>query len=130
MKVLINLAVAPSDNVMTTQEGNLLRVYFDFQKEEVKDNEGNVVNDPVQFSCQQVDVVGRHGYGDIVSAIVNDKYSPDQIQAVMFNYELAKDDDSLISDEKREEYLAEYQTLQEYRAHAKQIASLAVIDAL
>ena len=130
MKVLMNLAVAPSDNVMTTQEGNLLRVYFDFHKEEVKDNEGNVVNDPVQFSCQQVDVVGRHGYGDIVSAIVNDKYSPDQIQAVMFNYELAKDDDSLISDEKREEYLSEYQALQEYRAHAKEIASLAVIDAL
>ena len=126
----MNLAVAPSDNVMTTQEGNLLRVYFDFHKEEVKDNEGNVVNDPVQFSCQQVDVVGRHGYGDIVSAIVNDKYSPDQIQAVMFNYELAKDDDSLISDEKREEYLSEYQALQEYRAHAKEIASLAVIDAL
>lgn len=124
----MNLPVAPSDNVMTNQEGNLLRVYFDFHKEEVKDNEGNVVNDPVQFSCQQVDVVGRHGYGEIVNAIMNDKYTPDQVQAIMFNHELAKDEESDITEEKRTEYIAEYQALQQYRAHAKEIASLVLID--
>lgn len=126
----MNLPVAPSDNVLTVKEGNLLRVYFDFHQEEVKDNEGNVVSDPVQFSCQNVDIKGDHGYGSIVSAIVNDKYTPDQIQAIVFNYELAKDEESDITAEKRAEYLQEYRDLQIFRAHAKEVAQLVVIDAL
>ena len=126
MKVLMNIAVAPSDNVMTEVEGNLLRVYFDFQKEEHK--EDDAPDAPDQFSCQQVDVVGRRGYGDIVGAIMNDKYSPDDIQAIMFNHELAKDEDSDIAEEKRAEYVQEYNDLQNYRKHAKEIASLVLID--
>lgn len=122
----MNIAVAPSDNVMTEVEGNLLRVYFDFQKEEHK--EDDAPDAPDQFSCQQVDVVGRHGYGEIVNAIMNDKYTPDQVQAIMFNHELAKDEESDITEEKRTEYISEYQALQQYRAHAKEIASLVLID--
>lgn len=122
----MNIAVAPSDNVLTEVEGNLLRVYFDFNKEEHK--EDDAADAPDQFSCQQVDVVGRRGYGDIVSAIMNDRYSPDSVQAIMFNHELARDEESEITAEKRAEYLEEYKTLQKYRAHAKEIASLVLID--
>lgn len=123
MKVFMNLPVAPSDNVMVEHEGNLLRVYFDFKKEDVTDIEGNVVEDPVQFSCQSVDIRGEHGYGNVVGAIVNDKYSPDDVQAITANYELAKDEESAITEEKRSEYLEEYKEFQAYRAHAKEVAS-------
>ena len=122
MKVLMNLPVAPSDNVMVKREADLLRVYFDFNREPVYDEEGNEQEEPVQFSSQLVDIVGRHGYGEIVSAIINGKYSPDEVQALVFNYELAKDEDSDITTAKREEYLAEYHALQDYRAHAKEVA--------
>lgn len=126
MKVIMNLPVAPSDNVMVEREGDLLRVYFDFKKEVVKDEEGNEVEEPVQHSCQNVDIVGRHGYGEIVGAIINDQYSPDEVQAIMFNNELAKDTDSDITDDKRAEYLAEYRALQAFRAHAKEVAAKVV----
>ena len=122
MKVLMNLPVAPSNNVMVEREADLLRVYFDFNREPVYDEEGNEQNEPVQYSCQNVDIRGRFGYDDIVSGIINDKYSFDQFQAIVFNYELAKDENSDITDTKREEYLAEYQALQSYRAHAKEVA--------
>lgn len=118
----MNLPVAPSDNVMVEREGSLLRVYFDFNKEVVKDFDGNVVEEPVQYSCQNVDIRGEHGYGSIVGAIVNDRYSNDDVQAIQFNYELAKDDESNITKEKREEYISEYNEFQEYRAHAKEVA--------
>lgn len=128
MKVFMNIDVAPSDNIMTEKEGNLLRLYFDFQKEEVHDMDGNIDNSVSQYSCQNVDIRGDHGYGSIVNAIMNDKYTPDQVQAIMFNHELAKDEESDITEEKRTEYLVEYQALQQYRAHAKEIASLVLID--
>lgn len=126
MKAFMNLPVAPSDNVMVEREGNLLRVYFDFQKETVKDMEGNEVKEPVQYSCQCVDLKGNHGYGAIVGAIVNDRFSNDDVQAITANYELAKDESSDITDEKREEYIAEYKEFQEYRAHAKEVANKVV----
>lgn len=118
----MNLPVAPSDNVIVEHEGSLLRVYFDFNKETVKDMDGNVVEEPVQYSCQNVDIRGDHGYGSIVGAIVNDKYGNDEVQAIQFNYELAKSEDSEISEEKRNEYIDEYKEFQQYRAHAKEVA--------
>jgi hypothetical protein len=72
-----------------------------------------------------VDIHGR-AKGDIIAAIMNDKYSPDAYQAILANYELAKDKSSGISSEKKAEYLAEYQAFQEARAHAKEIAAIVV----
>lgn len=119
----MNIDVAPSDNVLIEREGDLVRVYFDFKREKVYGMDGKEVETPIQHSCQNVDVRGNHSYGAFVGAIVNDKYSADDVQALQFNYELAKDEDSLISDEKREEYLAEYKAFQDWRAHAKEVAA-------
>ena len=96
------------------QEGTLLRVFFDFEDVPIQEEGGK------SCICTNVDVVGTT-YEDIVSSIIRDKYSQDRVEAVMANHAL-KDDES-ISEEKRTEYVSEYETYQLYRLKAKQIAN-------
>lgn len=124
MKANYQIIELPQSGVRTTIEGNLLRILFDFKKAEVKtDDEKESPNDI--YDCESVDVNGRT-YGEIVSAIINDRYTTDSVQAIMANYEDAKDESSPISEEKREEYIYEYITYQVFRKHAKEIAKIAV----
>ena len=124
MKANYQIIELPQSGVQTTIEGNLLRILFDFKKYEVKtDDETEAPNDI--YDCESVDVNGRT-YGEIVSAIINDRYTTDSVQAIMANYEDAKDESSPISEEKREEYIYEYITYQVFRKHAKEIAKIAV----
>ena len=115
----------PENGIYAFQEGALLRMYFDFEKCEVaKDEEGNEIEGAPKdlYNAYNVDVVSPFSYGNIVSAIVNDKYTADDVQALQANYIEAKDAESDISAEKREEYLAEWQEFQAWRAKAKDIA--------
>lgn len=96
------------------QEGPILRVFFDF--EDVPNQEEGSKS----CICTNVDVVGRT-YEDIVSAIIRDKYSQDRVEAIMANHAL-KDDES-IPEEKRTEYVNEYEAYQLYRLKAKQVAN-------
>ena len=124
MKANYQIIELPQSGVQTTIEGNLLRILFDFKKAEVKtDDEKEAPNDI--YDCESVDVNGRT-YGEIVSAIINDRYNTDSVQAIMANYEDAKDESSPISEEKRQEYIYEYITYQVFRKHAKEIAKIAV----
>lgn len=122
MKTVYQVQALPSDGVAITLEGKLLRVLFDFEKVESK--EGDDIHMPTAddlYYCESIDVNGR-GYGDIISAIVNDRYPTDQKDAIMANYELVKDD--LCPEEKKAEYIAEYQALQNWRTRAKEIAKI------
>ena len=124
MKANYQIIELPQSGVQTTIEGNLLRILFDFKKAEVKtDDETEAPNDI--YDCESVDVNGRT-YGEIVSAIINDRYNNDSVQAIMANYEDAKDESSPISDDKREEYIYEYNLYQNFRKHAKEVAKIAV----
>ena len=122
MKTVYQIQALPADGVAITLEGKLLRVLFDFEKVEAQ--EGDDIHMPKAddlYHCESIDVDGR-GYGDIISAIVNDRYPTDQKDAIMANYELVKDD--LCPEEKKTEYIAEYQALQNWRARAKDIAKI------
>ena len=124
MKANYQMIELPQSGVRTTIEGNLLRILFDFKKAEVKtDDKTEAPNDI--YDCESVDVNGRT-YGEIVSAIINDRYNTDSVQAIMANYEYAKDESSHISEEKREEYIYEYNMYQVFRKHAKEVAKIAV----
>lgn len=124
MKANYQIIELPQSGVQTTIEGNLLRILFDFKKYEVKtDDETEAPNDI--YDCESVDVNGRT-YGEIVSAIINDRYNNDSVQAIMANYEDAKDESSPISDDKRDEYIYEYNLYQNFRKHAKEVAKIAV----
>ena len=122
MKTVYQVQALPSDGVAITLEGTLLRVLFDFEKVEAQ--EGDDMHMPKAddlYYCESIDVNGR-GYGDIISAIVNDRYPTDEKDAIMANYELVKD--NLCPEEKKAEYIAEYQALQSWRTRAKEIAKI------
>ncbi len=114
----------PDNGIITQREGEILRVWFDIKEAEMPKEsdqpEGMTITEP-QYVCQNVDVKGG-SYGDIVSAIINDRYSADEVQALQANYMEAKDAGSDISDEKRYEYLEEFETFQQWRKKAKEVA--------
>ncbi|MDD3040311.1 hypothetical protein [Bacteroides sp.] len=107
-------------------EGNITRIFFDFKEIVVKDFENG--NDRVAYQGENVDVIGNADYGSIASAIVKDKYPSDVKDAVQANYELAKEADSPLSEEKRAEYLKEYEDYQAWRIKAKEVAKRVLND--
>lgn len=116
MKVNYTMSEIPESGIIATREGNVLRLLFGFEKTED--------NDIDSYQCESVDVAGATSYGSIISAIVNDKYSNDDVQAIIANYEEAKDEEN--PSEKEQEHLDEYKEYQEYRQRAKEIAKVVV----
>lgn len=123
MKTLIQIESIPESGVCVIVEGQLVRLFFDFSTPQVPEGEESYPEDIK--ACESIDVAGN-AYGEIVSAIVNDHYSPDAYQAILANYELAKDKNSGITPEKKAEYLAEYAAFQDWRSHAKEVAHIVV----
>lgn len=124
MKTQKHIAQIPASGVEVVIEGNLTRLFFDFTDPQPREEEEL----PADLKeCESIDVFGRD-YGRLVSGIINDRYTADTNQALTANYELAKDPESGLSDEKRAEYIAEYAAYQEWRAHAKAIAKLAMTE--
>lgn len=123
MKTLMHIADIPESGVYVIIEGHLVRLFFDFSEPQVPEGEESYPED--LKACESIDVAGN-SYGEMVSAIINDHYSPDSYQAILANYELAKDKNSGITPEKKAEYLAEYAAFQDWRSHAKEVAHIAV----
>lgn len=107
--------ILPTLNVI--EEGTMLRIFFDYEDVPTTEEDGNVR----KYMCENVDVEGK-SYANIVSALIRSMYSQDRVEAVMANYEVAKDATSTITEIKRSEYLSEYNNYQNYRQKAKQIA--------
>ena len=114
----------PQNGVQVTLEGPLVRLLFDFTPATPVLEDGEEAPDDL-FDCESVDTTDR-SYGGIVSAIINDRYSHDRVQAILANYQNAIDPESTIDVDKRAEYLQEYHDFQDYREHAKTVARLAV----
>lgn len=128
MKTLRHIASIPESGVEVVTEGTLTRIFFDFTDPEHPALEEGMEHPELPAdlkACENVDVEGR-SYSGIVSAIINDRYPQDANQALNANYQLAKDAESELSDEKRAEYLAEYASFQDWRSHAKKIAATVV----
>lgn len=126
MKTTYQLDNVPASGLLLILEGALLRIMFNITHREPVVEDDHTGPDNL-YDVDIVDVHGR-GKGDIISAIVNDRYTPDQVQALTANYALATDPDSEITEEKRAEYKAEYQEYQDCRTEAKQVASLVIIE--
>jgi hypothetical protein len=115
----------PEGGINLIQEGALLRIFFDFEKREQQQSEDDNMQrqeQPDLYEAYNVDVQAPFNYGNIVSAIVNDKYSADDVQALSANVMEARDTDSDLADEKRQEYLTEWSDFQNWRTKAKAIA--------
>lgn len=124
MKANYQMPSLPQNWVQVTLEGPLVRLLFDFTPATPVLEDGEEAPDDL-FDCESVDTTDR-SYGGIVSAIINDRYSQDRVQAILANYQNAIDPESTIDVDKRAEYLQEYHEFQDYREHAKTVARLAV----
>ena len=105
----------PTMNVI--KEGTLLRIFFDY--EDVSND------DEKKYICENVDVEGR-SYAEIVSALIRSRYAQDSVEAIIANYEIAKDSESDITDAKRAEYIEEYNDYQAFRIRMKEIANTVI----
>lgn len=126
MKCNYEFQAIPESGIIAYPEGDIIRIFFDITPAQPVSSEsesGEDADENQTYDCNQVDVYGR-SYGDIVSAIVSDKYSNDEVQAIIANYTEAMDEESDLPDEKREEYLTEYSEFQQWRKHAKAVATV------
>jgi hypothetical protein len=123
MKAVGQYDTLPESGVIASREGKSLIVLFDFEKVEKSDDEQYVPEN--MYSLNSVIFDGATDYSLIISAIINDKYSTDDVQAIIANYTEAIAEQE--PTDKQKEYIEEYKTFQEYRKHAKEIAK-AVIE--
>jgi len=95
-----------SDNKMPliTDEGKNVLICFD--EKEV------IIDDIVKYEYESVRVEKPYTYSKIVSALVNDHYTNDDMQAIINNHLAGYDD-----------HEPEYQRMQEWRIKAKAIAT-------
>lgn len=128
MKALEQLPNVPENGIVIRQEGALVRLFFDIEPAPAMPvEEGETPCNPGDlYQCYNVDVATPANYGNIIAAIVNDKYSADDVQALTANYFEAKDPESGLTEEKRAEYINEWNEFQAWRAKAKEIAAYVV----
>lgn len=133
MKIQCTMAELPKDNVKVTLSGNYLQVAYDFVRIEQKSEDSkDGMHMMLENSCQGEYIELRGGirsYDAIASAIIEDKYPSDKMDAIRLNFELAQNSavaSIALDDSKRDEYIAEYKEMQEWRIHAKEIARKAV----
>jgi hypothetical protein len=62
-------------------------------------------------------------YDQLVAAIIQSRYTSNDIEAIMLNNMAAIGNTETLTTEKRAEYVDEYTKLQAWRAHAKEVAS-------
>lgn len=126
------MAELPKDNVKVLVSGNYLQVAYDFVRIEQKSEDSDGMHMTIENSCQGEYIELRGGirsYDAIVDAIIEDKYPSDKMDAIRLNFELAQNSavaSISLDDSKRDEYIAEYKEMQEWRIHAKEIARKAV----
>ena len=95
------------------------QINFDTEELSSEDIEGKTVTSYRSLYVQ----VKSISYADVISAIIQSRYSDSEITAIVMNNMQANDINSEISQEKRKEYISEYTELQSWRKHAKEIAS-------
>lgn len=108
MKSYSNYEGTVPTGVRTVREGRLTLIYWDYSTEE-REIDGETVT---QLVCETVSVKDAD-YGRIVSAIIRDRYTADDVEAILSN------------GNDTEEHSAELKAFQEWRAKAKEVAAYA-----
>lgn len=118
MKVFEVLEVVPKSGIIVREEGDIIRVFFDIEKQKAETSKsGEVLVQEGMCSMENVDVYGSRTYDGIVNAIVCDHYPADKMQAIINNHLLEGNN---------EEHEAEFSEMQAWRAKAKSVAKEAV----
>lgn len=102
---------------MVTSEGNNKLITFDVEEVKVKNEamgEGGEATETTQYAAYCVRVDEPVTRDRIIAAIITAAYPSDEMQAIINNHLLDPSD---------EEHEAEYNAMQQWRTHAKEIAS-------
>ena len=119
MKVNQVLENVPSNGIIVREEGDIVRVFFDIQKQKAETSKsGEVIVPDGMCSMENVDVSGTRTYDGIVNAIVCDHYPADKMQAIINNH--------LLESESKE-HQAEFAEMQAWRVKAKSVAKEVLI---
>lgn len=114
MKVNQVLENVPSNGIIVREEGDIVRVFFDIQKQKAETSkDGEVIVPDGMCTMENVDVFGTRTYDGIVNAIVCDHYPADKMQAIINNH--------LLESESKE-HEAEFVEMQAWRVKAKRVA--------
>lgn len=114
MKVNQVLDNVPSNGIIVREEGDIVRVFFDIQKQKAETSkDGEVIVPDGMCTMENVDVFGTRTYDGIVNAIVCDHYPADKMQAIINNH--------LLESESKE-HQAEFAEMQAWRVKAKRVA--------
>lgn len=98
--------VIPSNGVEVINDGADMLIRYDIAEADTEEGQ------PKQYTANEVRVKRSASYGDIVSAIIDDKYSNDEMQAIINNHLL----------DATSEHEAEFADMQSWRSHAKEVA--------
>lgn len=98
--------------------GEFYQVNFDIEEVQV-DNPDNEASTSYRSLYARV---GSLEYAELVSAIIGTRYDASDVEAIMLNYIQAQESNSTLGVEKKAECIEEYQQLQDWRAHAKEVA--------
>lgn len=114
MKVFEVLEVVPKNGIIVREEGDIIRVFFDIEKQKAETSKsGEVLVQEGMCSMENIDVYGSRTYDSIVNAIVCDHYPADKMQAIINNH--------LLESESKE-HQAEFAEMQAWRVKAKSVA--------
>lgn len=114
MKVNQVLENVPSNGIIVREEGDIVRVFFDIQKQKAETSkDGELIVPDGMCTMENVDVFGTRSYDGIVNAIVCDHYPADKMQAIINNHLL---------DGESKEHEAEFAEMQAWRVKAKSVA--------
>ena len=107
-----------------TVQKPLFQIHFDTEEVQALSNDGDSSSGQslsTQYRSLYVQV-SVLDYSTLISAIITSRYTSSDVEAIMLNNLEASDAESELTDEKRSEYISEYDALQEWRKHAKEIA--------
>lgn len=114
MKVFEVLEAVPKSGIIVREEGDIIRVFFDIEKQKAETSKsGDVIVPDGMYTMENVDVCGARTYDSIVNAIVCDRYPADKMQAIINNH--------LLEGESKE-HEAEFAEMQAWRVKAKSVA--------
>lgn len=114
MKVNQVLENVPSNGIIVREEGDIVRVFFDIEKQKAEiSKNGEVIVPDGMCTMENVDVFGTRTYDGIVNAIICDHYPADKMQAIINNH--------LLESESKE-HQEEFAEMQAWRAKAKSVA--------
>lgn len=102
--------------------GEFFQVNFDVEEVQVNPELNNPDKEvATSYRCLYARVDSLE-YAELISAIIGTRYDASDVEAIMLNYIQAQESNPLFDPEKKAEYIEEYQQLQDWRAHAKEVA--------